>query len=94
MRLLSTAELRDMGVLQEINRQVLHPLGLAMMVELDTNGIFVIDNSADPEGVLYESFSAELVQVIAERRKAKMDVRVAAGCCDDQGIQQKPARRS
>lgn len=46
-------EIRDSGVLQEINRRLLHPRGLAMYVVVDADegdqlvGIFTDD---DPEG--------------------------------------------
>ena len=49
-------EFRDSGLLSEINRRVLHPIGLAMSMILDDNGeatlgpILVDD---DPEGWLF-----------------------------------------
>jgi hypothetical protein len=51
-------ELRDLGVLQEANRQFFHPLGLALVFEFDTvhgdriAGIF--DSREDPQGCMFE----------------------------------------
>jgi hypothetical protein len=50
---LTPEEIRDSGILQEINRRLLHPRGLAMFVTIDADegeqrvGIFTDD---DPEG--------------------------------------------
>lgn len=51
-------QLREWGLLFEINRQVLHPLGLALAVEVDNDGNEIIspniwDCRDDPEGVLF-----------------------------------------
>lgn len=49
--------LRDSGLLFEINRRVLHPLGLALEVFIEDDGTEVIkslwDCRHDPEGILY-----------------------------------------
>ncbi len=52
------AEFQEMGLLQEVNRQFFHPLGLALEVVVEPNhgtvclsGIW--DYRDDPEGVLY-----------------------------------------
>lgn len=54
---MNAAELQDSGLLQEINRRLLHPLGLAMYVERDGQGRVtwggVYDWSDDPEGVRF-----------------------------------------
>ena len=51
-------EFRELGYLQELNRQFLHPLGLALEVVIDDdtgNESFggVWDLPADPEGISY-----------------------------------------
>ena len=47
-------EFRDDGYLQEVNRQFLHPLGLALEVDPDTDIITgVWDYRDHPEGVVY-----------------------------------------
>lgn len=54
---LTAQEIRDTGILQEINRQLLHPRGLAMFVTLDpdegepTMGVMIDE---DPEGWYFE----------------------------------------
>ncbi len=53
----------ESGVLFEINRQVLHPLGLSMEIVIDydkVNGIKfgkLVDGMGDPEGITYSSES-------------------------------------
>lgn len=51
-------EFRELGVLQELNRQFLHPVGLALEVSVDDEtgeeslgGVW--DYREDPEGILY-----------------------------------------
>jgi len=53
-------ELLDMGLIFEINRQILHPLGMAIAVELDPDDpefeskfAGVWDSRDDPEGFLF-----------------------------------------
>lgn len=47
---MSAREFRNQGYLQEINRQFLHPLGLAMCVDMDENTFCVLDSRHDKEG--------------------------------------------
>lgn len=50
---LSPAELRESGILQELNRRLLHPRGLAMFVSMDDDGELReigIVRDEDPEG--------------------------------------------
>lgn len=89
LKCLSVSELRDTGVLQEINLKVLHPLGLSMMVDLGTQKITILV-SDDPEGVLYEEISEEKLKLIEERRKERKHNRILTGECDGQGIQKTP----
>ena len=49
----------DEGYLQEVNRQFLHPLGLALEIYRDENGRYrftdgVVDSRDDPEGMYYD----------------------------------------
>lgn len=53
----------DSGLLFEINRRILHPLGLALSVDVPDNGtaleqdfgvIQIVDMREDPEGVCFE----------------------------------------
>lgn len=54
---MSTKEFRELGYLQELNRQFLHPLGLALEVVIDKDGSErfgeVWDSRDDPEGFIY-----------------------------------------
>lgn len=51
-------EFREQGFLQEVNRQFLHPLGLALEVSIDDTGQEFItgvwDYRDDPEGIIYD----------------------------------------
>ena len=51
-------EFREKGYLQELSRQFLHPLGLALEVSIDEDGNEVLggvwDYRNDPEGMTYD----------------------------------------
>ncbi len=50
-------EFREFGYLQELNRQFLHPLGLALEIKIDEQGqeslSSIWDYRQDPEGLFY-----------------------------------------
>lgn len=50
-------EFRERGYLHEINRRLLHPLGMALETAVDDNGIEYLsgvwDSRDDPEGIYY-----------------------------------------
>lgn len=80
--------LLDSGLLFEINRKVLHPLGLALHVELDddshTKVLFsdVLDSREDPEGFIFspESFEdgiEKLEKYMAEEGQKMLESRMA-----------------
>lgn len=54
---ISIKEFREKGFLQELNRQFLHPLGLALQVNIDADGNETLggiwDYRDDPEGILF-----------------------------------------
>ena len=61
-------EFREKGYLQEVNRRLLHPLGLALEVAIDpitkeekVNGIW--DYRNDPEGLIYDLKNSDEVRV-------------------------------
>jgi len=63
LKFVGPKEVLEWGLLFEINRKVLHPLGLALAVEIDDEGNYsfsseVWDCRDDPEGVVFsdESF--------------------------------------
>jgi hypothetical protein len=58
IRKMSPQEFQELGILQEVNRQFLHPLGLALEVTFDPSiGEFVFgevwDYRSDPEGIIF-----------------------------------------
>lgn len=57
MKEMDIIEFKDLGYLQEVNRQFFHPLGLALAVEDNEAGKWklscVFDEREDPEGFLF-----------------------------------------
>lgn len=53
----AAAFLRDAGLLFEINRKILHPLGLALEIVINDDGTEAFgeiwDSRDDPEGIIY-----------------------------------------
>jgi len=69
-------EFREFGYLQEINRQFLHPLGLALEVVVEDDGSErlggVWDSRDDPEGIVFgegmiEKEKAQRVEIKRQR---------------------------
>lgn len=73
-------EFRRLGYLQELNRGFLHPLGLALEVEIDEDGTErfggVWDYREDPEGILYGEIDPKKVQYVADQRDERKPLRV------------------
>lgn len=78
-------EFRESGLLAELNRSFLHPLGLALEVTIDDKtgeeklgGIW--DYRDDPEGMLYgkESFPTEKIKKAQEFIEQKHEQRLKA----------------
>src|SRR5487761_161326 len=77
------AELRALGIIQEVNRLVLHPLGLALEVTRDAAGEHISgiwDYRSDPEGIIFgEGYSSpEKATEVADMIEAKGRTRGAA----------------
>lgn len=72
-------EFRELGYVQELNRQFLHPLGLAIEVNLHDDGTEslgrVWDCRDDPEGIVFGENTIELAK--AERVLAEQAERSA-----------------
>lgn len=74
-------EFREMGLLAEINRAFLHPLGLALEVAIEDDGTEKLggiwDCRNDPEGVRYSSayFPTEKIESAQKFMKAKHEER-------------------
>lgn len=78
MKKMSVSEFVDLGLLHEINRRLLHPLGLALEVTVDTDGTVafggVQDVRDDPEGMIFAEdtlspHKAWMVEVLEEKRR-------------------------
>lgn len=73
------AEFREFGYLQELNRRFLHPLGLALEVEIADDGTErlggVWDYRDDAEGIRYDGDYAGLLTEKATRVNAEWTAR-------------------
>lgn len=69
---LDITEAVDLGVIQELNRQFLHPLGLAFTVYAEVEGTLLwgFVQADDPEGFVFEKgvIEEEKIMQIAEMR--------------------------
>jgi len=81
---MSIAEFRRLGYVQEINRLLLHPCGLALEVSVAEDGTETLggiwDYREDPEGIYYsgnltDDLSAKALRVAAERAR-RADARI------------------
>jgi hypothetical protein len=75
---MSVAEFRERGYLQELNRNFLHPLGLALeVVVVDGHERFgeVWDYRDDPEGIVYADFDDAKAQAIRQEWDARREPR-------------------
>jgi hypothetical protein len=46
-------EIRELGLLQEVNRLFMHPLGLSLELDVKTDKLMIADYRSDLEGVLF-----------------------------------------
>ncbi len=76
-------EFRELGFIQEINRRILHPCGLAIEVIIDKDtgeetlgGVW--DYRDDPEGLRFveEELSLDKVQLVDQLAKSKAQFRL------------------
>lgn len=80
MKTLPIKEAISLGLIQEINRTVLHPCGIALFVSIDDSGEATlggfIDNREDPEGMIFsESYNIEKVKAFNKLYTAKHKTR-------------------
>jgi len=80
---MSPKEFMDLGLLQEVNRLFLHPMGLALevVVYLDNDSVVfgqVWDYRDDPDGMIFGDgvMSKEKTEITNEMFLAKRDVRL------------------
>lgn len=79
MKYMTPKEFREFGFLQELNRQFLHPLGLALEVAINDDGTerfgAVWDCRDEPEGIYFEQ---SVISPEKARRVADLSVALAA----------------
>ena len=66
-RIIPAAELLEMGVVSEINRQLGHPIGIKLAADAETGEVFFIDDRDDPEGTI---FGPDMMEKVRERKQA------------------------
>lgn len=83
---MNAKEFREFGYLQEVNRQFLHPLGLALEVFVDEDGNETLggiwDYRDDPEGINFDDdfdLSEKARRVALELTKREKDRRRGLG---------------
>lgn len=87
---LDVKQFRDLGGIQEVNRRLLHPLGLALEVWVEENGIEhfglgVWDSRDDPEGINFASEGdPEQSKIMQDRARA----------WDEMLVERSPARQA
>lgn len=74
---ITASEFRDAGYLVEVNRRVLHPLGLALAVDVGGNTFSVLDDRGDPEGWYY-AYGDDQPEGIAWPQGLDLDVELEA----------------
>jgi len=77
---IDTKEFREKGYLQELNRQFLHPLGMALYTSTDNNGNEsfggVFDSRDDAEGFILSEVDSDKVKNVEEEQEEKRKSRV------------------
>lgn len=85
-KFMSVKEFRELGYLQELNRRLLHVLGLAIEINIDPHGNETLgriwDSRDDPEGIVFDDSIANtsefatkaehIYEVEAERAKVRL----------------------
>ena len=91
MKYMPIEEFKERGYLQEANRLFFHPIGLALVVSRDEDGSMELcgiqDCRDDPEGMIFGDYDEEKADRVWDEKMAKMDARIALGCCTKMGIQ-------
>lgn len=76
---IDVAEFRRLGFLQEVNRRVLHPAGLALEVILDEDGVERFggcwDYRDDPEGITFGAIDESYIASVDAEIEKHADVR-------------------
>ena len=87
-------EFQKLGYLQEVNRLLLHRLGLALEVVTEEDGSVrfggVWDLRDDPEGMAFEEFDQIKQEFVAAELAKRLKPRVALPFCNADGVQVEP----
>jgi len=75
-KIMSIEDFVELGYLQELNRQFLHPLGLALQVYVDANGRYrftegVVDCRDNLEGMYFDYKGSDKKRIDTATTKAK-----------------------
>ena len=89
---MSVKEFRAKGYLQEVNRLLLHRLGLALEVMVDTESGEerfgeVWDSREDPEGIVFMEYDQVKAKRIALEYELRKDIRAQLPECNKNGLQ-------
>jgi hypothetical protein len=71
----------ELGLLHELNRQFLHPVGLALRIRIEDDGTYVLDgitdSTDDPVGIVFGKLNYDKIEAVkkfqAERHKARLE---------------------
>lgn len=79
MKYLSADAIRELGILQELNRLLLHPIGIAAEVNLEDGTLRMQDHRDSPDGVIYAEgvIDWRKSHAFSELAKARMEARTA-----------------
>lgn len=89
-------EFRDKGYLHEVNRLLLHRVGLALAWGEDEEGNMslagIVDFSDAPEGMVFTSelMSDEKIKFVEGELEKRRGARAALPYCDENGVQVRP----
>ena len=77
---ISINEFREIGLLAEVNRVFFHPIGLALEITVDQDGVDKLggiwDYRDDPEGIIYgDPFPEEKITMAREFISKRHDIR-------------------
>ena len=77
LKRMTAKEFREAGYLRELNRQFLHPLGLALEVEVAADGTesfgAVWDYRDDPEGILFTDQVLQTPEALAGAKRIRAE---------------------
>lgn len=93
MRTMTAKEFRESGFMQEVNRRVLHPVGVSLQTVQQKDGseiLAIIDAAEEQHGLFYHptELKKALRSAVNALAKARLPFRRAFGIVDEYGVQQ------